>query len=90
MSISILTKKLIDIDCLDRFFENIRDYLSSAISKKQDLINDLEAIRHGAEMGNNSIQKEMLFIGTQEEYDIAYEKGDIGEDALVVILNPRD
>ena len=41
-------------------------------------------------MGNNSIQKEMLFIGTQEEYDIAYEKGDIGEDALVVILNPRD
>lgn len=45
-------KKLIDIDRLSRYHEN----LNTLLATKQDVLNDIDAIRSGASKGETALQ----------------------------------
>ena len=47
-----MAKKLIDIDRLSRYHDNI----SNVLGKKQDNISDLDEIRSGANLGSTALQ----------------------------------
>lgn len=61
------------------------------ISSKQDVISDLDTIRENAAKGAAMASKdELIFIGTQEEYETAYANGKIMNGSLVIILEEEE
>lgn len=81
-----MAKKYLDLDGLKNFWEKLVIFINEHLSLKQDKIDDLEEIREGALKGATAIQDEKIFIGTQEEYDIANSNGSIKPGSLVIIL----
>lgn len=49
-----MSNKIVDITGLERFFENVKTYISGLLNAKQDLITDLDDIREGASLGVSS------------------------------------
>lgn len=85
-----MSNKIVDITGLGRFFENIKTYISGLLKTKQDLIADLDEIREGAALGASALQDDMVFVGTQSEYDEAYAQGKITMGSLVIILDENE
>lgn len=85
-----MSNKIVDITGLGRFFDNLKTYITGLLTTKQDIIEDLETLREGAALGATSIQDELVFVGTQEEYDAAYAEGKIKIGSLVIILEQEE
>ena len=92
-----MDNKIIDIDRLSRYHENINTLLTT---KQESLVSgdNIKTINGESILGSGNIESlaskeyvdeksnSKVFIGTMAEYQEAYSNGKISEGALVIIL----
>ena len=70
-------KKLIDIEKLSRYHENLNAFLTT----KQDIISDIDAIRSGASLGATALQS------VPDEYAKVDDVESMIANAIIVAIN---
>lgn len=75
--------KAIDHDAYISADATLKNYTDSEVAKKQDIIEDLDAIREGAALGKTALQEVPATYVTEEELVTQVE--DLIEDAVVAV-----